>query len=313
MNYITHLNKTFEVFCEDERLTPFHISLYYSLFQYWNMARFRNPISVSRNELMRASKIGSVNTYIRCIKELDTWQYIKYIPSYNPQKGSQVYLYSFNNSNDNSNNNGSDISNSKGSNKAGGKASEMQVIPYTNNSNIVNKINSVNDKKQKTRTQPVVIKNLFNDDNSKSNSKSEPKKEKEMPFAFADTEKSTKNSRQKSSAKKERSLSGRAKPRPERPILEEVKNYFAQNNYPSVEADKFYNHYESNGWLVGGKTPMKNWEASANNWILNSNKFNDGKTNSTNNKTNSTGCYPERSRRTGNLQTTTGKDYSEPL
>lgn len=289
MNYITHLNKTFEVFCEDERLTPFHVSLYYSLFQYWNMARFRNPISVSRNELMRASKIGSVNTYIRCIKELDTWQYIKYIPSYNPQKGSQVYLYSFNNSNDNSNNNGSDISNSKGSNKASDKASEMQVIPYTNNSNIVNKINNVKVGKQPQKNN---LKNN-SDDNSKSNSKSKQKKEKE-----------------KSSAKKERSLSCRAKPRPERPILEEIKNYFAKNNYPSVEADKFYNHYESNGWLVGGKTPMKNWEASANNWILNSTKFNDGKANQRNSVTSS---GVEKRNRAGNLQTTTGKDYSEPL
>lgn len=84
MNYIIHLNKTFVLFCKDEKLTPYHVSLYFSLFQYWNMAKFRSPISISRDELMRASKIGSVNTYFRNIKDLHAWNYIKHIPSYNP-------------------------------------------------------------------------------------------------------------------------------------------------------------------------------------------------------------------------------------
>jgi hypothetical protein len=138
MNYILHLNKTFSKFCEDERLTPFHISLYFALFQYWNIAKFRNPISVSRDEMMRAAKIGSVNTYIRCMKELDKWNYTQYIPSYNPQKGSQVYLYNF----DKTNNNATDISNNKGSDKASkkadGKAGETQVIPSINSLNNTN-------------------------------------------------------------------------------------------------------------------------------------------------------------------------------
>ena len=30
-----------------------------------------------------------------------------------------------------------------------------------------------------------------------------------------------------------------------------------------MEADKFYNYFSSNGWLVGGKTPMKDWRAAA--------------------------------------------------
>lgn len=39
-----------------------------------------------------------------------------------------------------------------------------------------------------------------------------------------------------------------------------------------IEADKFFNFYESNGWRVG-KNKMKNWKAAANNWINNLNKF----------------------------------------
>lgn len=35
---------------------------------------------------------------------------------------------------------------------------------------------------------------------------------------------------------------------------------------PVGEAEKFFNHYESNGWKVG-KNPMKSWEAAVVNWI----------------------------------------------
>ena len=45
-----------------------------------------------------------------------------------------------------------------------------------------------------------------------------------------------------------------------------------------IEAEKFFNYYESNGWKVG-KNPMKNWKAAANNWITNSNTYAKGTTN----------------------------------
>jgi len=35
-----------------------------------------------------------------------------------------------------------------------------------------------------------------------------------------------------------------------------------------VLAQKFYNHYEGNGWVVG-KTKMVDWQATANNWVIN--------------------------------------------
>lgn len=39
------------------------------------------------------------------------------------------------------------------------------------------------------------------------------------------------------------------------------------------EAQRFFNYFESNGWLVGGRTKMKDWKAAARNWMLNTNKF----------------------------------------
>lgn len=279
MNYITHLNKAFAIICEDERLTPFHVSLYFSLFQYWNMARFRNPISISRDELMRSSKIGSVNTYIRCIKELDKWQYIKYIPSFNPQKGSQVYLYNFNNSN----NNASDISNNKGSDKTSkkttGKAGETQVIPSINNTNKPNNSNKLKENEHK-RTR--------NNRKSSDSSGGGIKKEK-------------------SSAKKERSNNGTSKS--EKPTIIQVKTHFATKQWPTTEAEKFFNYFQSNGWLVGGKTPMKDWKAAANNWMLNSEKFNHVKTKNGSVVTSS----GVEKRSAGKLNATTEKNYNEPL
>lgn len=49
-----------------------------------------------------------------------------------------------------------------------------------------------------------------------------------------------------------------------KPTLEEVKAYcLARNN--SVDADKWFNYYESNGWRVG-RNGMKNWKAAIHTW-----------------------------------------------
>ena len=57
------------------------------------------------------------------------------------------------------------------------------------------------------------------------------------------------------------------------PTLEFVKIYFDEKGVSSIEAEKFFNYFESNGWLVGGRAKMKDWKAAARNWILNIPKF----------------------------------------
>jgi hypothetical protein len=48
----------------------------------------------------------------------------------------------------------------------------------------------------------------------------------------------------------------------------EVRDYFIQVGDPDPdEAYNFWDHFESNGWLVSGKTPMKDWRASARKWM----------------------------------------------
>lgn len=50
-----------------------------------------------------------------------------------------------------------------------------------------------------------------------------------------------------------------------KPTVDEIKGYCADNGY-SVDALKFFDYYESNGWRVG-KTPMKDWQATVRNWV----------------------------------------------
>lgn len=53
-----------------------------------------------------------------------------------------------------------------------------------------------------------------------------------------------------------------------KPDRESVNSEFAKAGMPFTEAEKFWNHYESNGWKVG-KVPMKSWKAAITNWRLN--------------------------------------------
>jgi len=94
MNYSKHLSGFFEKISDDKTLNPTHISLYMALFQFWNSNLFKNPISISRDEVMRISKIGSRATYHKCLKNLHSLGYINYEPSFNSFKGSQVHIVS---------------------------------------------------------------------------------------------------------------------------------------------------------------------------------------------------------------------------
>ena len=48
------------------------------------------------------------------------------------------------------------------------------------------------------------------------------------------------------------------------PTLTEVQEYIREKNY-SIDAERFIDYYEANGWKVG-KNPMKDWKATVRNW-----------------------------------------------
>jgi hypothetical protein len=88
------------------------------------------------------------------------------------------------------------------------------------------------------------------------------------------------------------------------PSLELVKNYFTFQESSEFEAERFFNYYSSNGWLIGGKSKMKDWKAAARNWILNTSKF------ASKSIPNGTA---NRDSRANILHATTEKEYDEPL
>ena len=63
-----------------------------------------------------------------------------------------------------------------------------------------------------------------------------------------------------------------------KPSIEEVRAFIQEKGF-HVDADAWYAHYESNGWMVG-KNKMKSWQASVNYWEQNNKKgaFTNGST-----------------------------------
>jgi len=52
-----------------------------------------------------------------------------------------------------------------------------------------------------------------------------------------------------------------------KPSVQELNSYFLEKGIKNtLEAEKMFNYYESNGWQVG-RNKMKDWKAAARNWI----------------------------------------------
>ena len=294
MNYIKHLTGFFEKVAIEKALNPTHVSLYMSLFQFWNCNRFKNPISISRDEVMRISKISSKATYHKCLKNLHSLGYINYEPSYNPFKGSHVYLFNFaddlkpipknEKSTVTKNEPLFSLVNEQVVNKfctstgtSTETGTEQALVSYINNTNIPNNSNDLNIVNLDEQANFFEIDNVIARHETILEIENVEEKEKKLP-------EKKKNEFVTSSAA-------------EKPSIDNVKGYFLEHNFPELEAIKFFNYFSSNGWLVGGKTPMVNWQASAQNWILNAPKF----------------VSNEQPNRAKNLNTGTDKNYSEPL
>lgn len=292
MNYIKHLTGFFIRIASEETIYPTHISLYLALFQSWNINRFKNPIAISRDEMMKTSRIASKATYHKCIKELQSMGFIDYLPSYNPYTGSEVILH--------------DLSDRKNAFKNQTSSIIDRTEPINNqaNSNVaeqVNEPNIYNNTKTSKNNKNISIDTnfkIFNEGEFLEVEKKEKKssaKKREMPLAFADTnEKIIKKSQQSNVTSSE----------VEKPSLDQVKEYFKQEEYSEFEAERFYNYYTSNGWLIGGKTKMMDWNAAARNWMLNTAKF------TINLPQN---LQQRKQPKAKHLQVTEDKNYAEPL
>lgn len=77
---------------QDARIGTTHISLYMALLQQWNLNGGKNPIFVVRNNVMKAAKISSRQTYNQCMNDLHNYDYIIYEPSVNISVPTKIIM-----------------------------------------------------------------------------------------------------------------------------------------------------------------------------------------------------------------------------
>ena len=268
MNYIRHLNHILECFSRDKRIIPRHISMYMALFFLWNKFKFPDTIHIVRHELMPLSKIGSLKYYHLTLNELDEWTYIRYQPSKSVYRASSVKMLTcFNSETCIETSSESSTATASGSSDATTSNTDNETGSTTTGEAINTNINQTISKTKETienkseHTGDAHSKTFPAEDSDQTNDKTD----KPEPF--------------------------------QKPTQQELKNYFQSKETPPEEAERFFNHFESNGWKVGGKSPMKDWKAAARNWILNINRYQRSKAKSTENP----------------LSTGNDKDYGEPL
>lgn len=78
----------------DKRLLPSHISLFMAVFYFSPGDSSGSFFRITRKKLMRFSRIKSIATYHKCIRELVACGYIIYQPSYDPYRASMVSIIS---------------------------------------------------------------------------------------------------------------------------------------------------------------------------------------------------------------------------
>jgi hypothetical protein len=313
MNYIKHLTGFFNKINYETNLNPTHISLYLALFQCWNVNRFKNPTGISREEIMKASKINSKATYHKCMKELELLGFMVYNPTFNPHSSSTIIMINFS----------EEVKIiSKSPQPTHSKNEPVPNLTVSKNEQVIEQLNEplyIYNKKQThknnlnntkidiekiSRNKPVQNLNpLKNQKEKKEKEKSCAKKEKtiELNLIF---EASSKNKAENSLYETViSSVSSRAESRDEKPSLEMILEYFSFKESSQIEANKFFNYYSSIGWLIGGKTKMKDWKAAARNWMLNTAKF----------AANVPKTHYNSQPKPMHLHTATQKNYDEPL
>lgn len=324
MNYIKHMTGFLKKSANDPLLSVFGISLYLNLFQFWNLNRFRNPILVVRKDLMALSKIRSTATYHRCLNLLIDHEYISYKPSYIPNILSEIYLHDL-----------SDFQGPNPFGMLGdfqqGSQNSKPIRGAVHKAAIENKETNSAIKKdnesfaeldlqhteilEAKQPESFFIKQLTNRvdkptlklvdeqvdvlanelagkqllDNNKQEHKQNTNKKKTLGKEGALS--SADDKLDKGTFGNE--VFDRTIP----PSLDLVKRFFEGNNSTALEAEKFVHHYTSNGWKVGGKTPMINWCSSAHSWILKIDNFKSKR---------------NEKDRAKHLRVTTNKRYDEP-
>ncbi len=281
-----------ELVAADDRLTPNHISIYLALFQLWNRNRFPQQLSICRNEVLGISKIGSSKTYYKCLHQLHDFGYIFYRPSYNPLKGSVIEIIDLEKMNGIKKN----VVESESKEKEIPAQKNLidtpatQVVPGKESHGTCGK----NDTGVAQVVTPPLINNI-NLPNGKHGKRGahadESEKElKKMSDAVEKKKREESDQHLAPDFQAASSLESLKRKNSGRkfliPSLDQVKAFFTSLDHREIspilqnrknlefEAIKFFHHYQANGWLVGGKAPMRNWLSAGLSWLAKAPNFN---------------------------------------
>lgn len=262
MNYIRHLTAFYNHIKKDDCLTASHISLYMALFQYWNFNRFQNPFPVYRDNMMKLSKIGSKNTYHKCIKELHEAKYIYYHPS--PSKFLPVKI---------------SIGRLDIEEDPVSRYKQLGLFGEENGDSASPKIDtgSVPDLTATgTDFDTVPVPKMGH--NIKLNFL------KHKTVSNTPTKIFSKNENPKNETSRPAGVSNSVHAKFPSPVgeglgvrLSDVEEFFKSANYPVAEAQKFFYYNRGRGWMLRDKVPIKDWQSLAHKWMLGIGKNNEEK------------------------------------
>lgn len=92
MDTLDSLSAFFAAIANDPRIGVTHIGIYAALLQYWKEQAYANPVQVFSHQIMRLAKISAPATYHKCIRDLSSFGYIRYEPSFKKNEGSRIYI-----------------------------------------------------------------------------------------------------------------------------------------------------------------------------------------------------------------------------
>lgn len=87
-----NLNEIFFKLFNDKRINVWHMSLFIALLYSWYKNDSKDPLMITRREIMKLAHFRSIATYHKCIKQLQEFGYIKYNPSYDPSIKTSIIL-----------------------------------------------------------------------------------------------------------------------------------------------------------------------------------------------------------------------------
>lgn len=146
---------------------------------------------------------------------------------------------------------------------SGGKAGKISIKFLDDQLLEISQISAKNSENGKKGGRPKELN--INDKKAKKTQKKRPLSEIKRPPSNKEEEEEKEEEKNINRAKSKNFI---------KPELSEIKKFFFQEGSTFENAETFFNHFESNGWLIGGKTKMKNWQAAAKNWIKRSQQFN---------------------------------------